>query len=189
MGDMDKLREQVKTLVDKEYERSSEKFGETYHSSHEALGVLWEEVKETTREMSNLQREYNFFGYSVMDDNYTEQIQRLEHINKVAVNGACEFIQVANVAQKAIKSMKDKPTITARERHFLEFIKTGWIAQDENGDVWWFEEQPRKVTAMWDTSGSSCHITGLVKEMLPFVAWEDKEPWSVEELLKLEVVE
>lgn len=94
-----------------------------------------------------------------------------------------------NLIKWLMSEHKDKPTITARERHLLEFVETGWIAKDSNGDVWWFEEQPRKVTAMWDTSGSSCHITGLVKDALTFIEWDDKEPWSVEELLKLEVVE
>lgn len=105
---MKELRESVKMLVDKEYERSSEKFGKTYHSSHEALGVLWEEVDEAKYEMACISTHYDLFGISVRDDDYDEQSANLNHIYNIAINSACELIQVANVAQKAIKSIKER---------------------------------------------------------------------------------
>lgn len=105
---MKELRESVKMLVDKEYEQSSEKFGETYHSSHEALGVLWEEVDEAKYEMACISTHYDLFGTSVRNDDYDEQSANLNHICNTAINGACELIQVANVAQKAIKSMRER---------------------------------------------------------------------------------
>lgn len=101
--------------------------------------------------------------------------------------GRREYCSQSDAIKWLMSEHKDKPTITARERHFLEFVKTGWIVKDKNGDVWWFEEQPVKMAEIWDTFGSSSNITGLVKDTLTFIAWDDKEPWSVEELLKLEV--
>lgn len=108
MDNMDKLREQVKTLVTEEYERSSKEYGETYHSSYEALGVLWKEVDEAKYEMDGVNELYNCFGHSVVDNTYDIQVEYLKSIHNVAVNGACELIQVANVAQKAIKSIKER---------------------------------------------------------------------------------
>lgn len=108
MDNMDKLREQVKTLVTEEYERSSKKYGETYYSSHEALGVLWEEVNEAKYEMECIESQYDLFGESVIDNDYDRQSHYLNRIHDTAVNGACELIQVANVAQKAIKSIKER---------------------------------------------------------------------------------
>lgn len=105
---MKELRKSVKTLVDKEYEQSSEKFGETYHSSHEALGVLWEEVAEAMFEVVYLRSRYDMFRQSVRTDDYDEQSANLNHIYNTAINSACELIQVANVAQKAIKSIKER---------------------------------------------------------------------------------
>lgn len=108
MDNMDKLREQVKALVAEEYERSSKKYGETYYSSHEALGVLWEEVDKAKYEMECIESQYDLFDESVIDNDYDWQVEYLKSIYNVAVNGACELIQVANVAQKAIKSIKER---------------------------------------------------------------------------------
>lgn len=107
---MKELRKQVEKLVCEEYERSSIEHGKTYYSSHEALGVLWEEVEEAQCEMSGVHTIYDFFRQSVKNDDYDVQVEYLKRIHKIAVNGACELIQVANVAQKAIKSIKtEKP--------------------------------------------------------------------------------
>lgn len=105
---MKELRESVRALVAEEYERSSKEYGETYYSSHEALGVLWEEVDEAKYEMDGVNKLYNCFGRSVVDNVYDIQVEYLKSIYNVAVNGACELIQVANVAQKAIKSIKER---------------------------------------------------------------------------------
>lgn len=107
------------------------------------------------------------------------------YCNECALGGQCE----RELIKWLMSEHEDKPTITARERHLLEFIQTGWIARDTSDGVWWFKKRPEKREAMWDTLGSRCHITGLVEDVLSFIDWEDKEPWSVEELLKLEVVE
>lgn len=111
---MIELRKQVEALVNDEYERSSKEHGEKYHSSHEALGVLWEEVEEANYEMLNVYTEFECFGRSVRDDEYDWQKQYLKDIYRTAVNGACELIQVANVAQKAIKSMEKTPEVIGR---------------------------------------------------------------------------
>lgn len=84
---------------------------------------------------------------------------------------------------------EDKPTITARERHFLEFIETGWLTRDSDQDIWWAEGRPEKMEVMWSASSSKLiNITCLANGAFPLIKWEDEEPWSVEELLKLEVV-
>lgn len=105
---MKELREQMEKLVYEEYERASKEHGETFHTSHEALGVLWEEVDEAQYEMSGVHTYYNLFRRNVKDDDYSRQSEYLENLYRVAINGACELIQVANVAQKAIKSLPER---------------------------------------------------------------------------------
>lgn len=82
---------------------------------------------------------------------------------------------------------KDKPTITVKEQHFLKFIKNGWIVRDLNGYVRWFEKRPKKQGEIWNNFYSSVDIERPFKNMFSFIEWEDEEPWSVEELLKLEM--
>lgn len=83
---------------------------------------------------------------------------------------------------------EDKPTITAREWHFLKFIQTGWLVRDTSDGAWWFRKRPQKTETMWNATSRCQYITELADGAFPFIKWEDEEPWSVEELLKLEVV-
>lgn len=123
-------------------------------------------------------------GVAITTDGVPVKCHISLYCNECMINGRCND---NNLIKWLMQEHKDKPTITARERHFLEFVETGWIVKDKNGDVWWFEEQPVKMAEIWDIFGSSSNITGLVKDTLTFIEWDDKEPWSVEELLKLEV--
>lgn len=128
---MKELREQVEKLVYEEYERASKEHGETFYSSHEALGVLWEEVEEAQFEMSGVHTHYNFFGHSVKDNDYDGQAEYLKKIYTMAVNGACELIQVANVAQKAIKSLPKR-----KQTEVIGRVEDGCLVvdTDEVGD-------------------------------------------------------
>ena len=90
---------------------------------------------------------------------------------------------------------KPKPAkLTKKERKFCEFLETGYIARDENGNLGYYDRKPGKSSHdnCW-TSGfgwsriDNCELIYDVN--FDFIKWEDTEPWSVEELLKLEVEE
>lgn len=63
------------------------------------------------------------------------------YCNECAFDGQCE----RGLIKWLMSEHKDKPTITARERHLLEFIQTGWIVRDASDGVWWFRKRPQKT--------------------------------------------
>ena len=83
----------------------------------------------------------------------------------------------------------EKPKLTKKERMFCELVETGWIARDKDDKLYHHKSKPIKGTYDWfggafdicisNTTISDCKIS--------FITWDDEEPWSVEELLKLEV--
>lgn len=87
--------------------------------------------------------------------------------------------------------------LTKREHLLCEAIAHGWIARDADGDLYYYEEKPYKVSITlcdyWDTknyNGRTCNLGEIgFQEALHFIKWEDAEPWSIEKLLKLEVEE
>ena len=39
---------------------------------------------------------------------------------------------------------KPEPVLTQREKHFVEFVQTGYIARDSDGRIDWYENNPNK---------------------------------------------
>ena len=95
---------------------------------------------------------------------------------------------------------KERPKLNKYERALCEALQTGWIARNLiSNDVWWYEAKPIKDDECWYTKkkvGSSYMnfsfysvVNANPKIKFNFIKWGDEEPWSVEELLKLEVEE
>ena len=82
----------------------------------------------------------------------------------------------------------EAPKLTKRERAFCEAVQKGWIARDECGDIFWCKGEPKKRNGIWSNGDDVCiDFTDL--HLFLFIKWEDKKPWAVEDLLKLEVIE
>ena len=89
----------------------------------------------------------------------------------------------------------EAPKLTKRERAFCEAAQTGWLARDYSGNLAWRDNKPEKVhethDKYWLGNGSiAVWVHALFKEDgFGFIQWEDEKPWTVEDLLKLEVME
>ncbi len=91
----------------------------------------------------------------------------------------------------------EKPKLTKKERQFCELVEAGWICRDENGFLCLYSTKPQcKNSHEWQPphyctsfSLSSSLVRNVMDCSFSFITWEDEEPWSVEELLKLEVEE
>ena len=86
----------------------------------------------------------------------------------------------------------EKPVISKRDRAFLEYIGEGikYIAKDMNGFLFIYVIKPHKLIDCWESGGiESNKSLEFFKLNLPMVKWSDKEPWLIEDLKKLEVVE
>lgn len=86
----------------------------------------------------------------------------------------------------------EQPKLTKRERAFCEAFQTGWVAKDSSDVVCWYANPPIKGDGMWNETG----VPVKTEMQIPidfwffdFIKWEDEKPWSIEDLLKLEVME
>nr|DAQ38132.1 MAG TPA: hypothetical protein [Caudoviricetes sp.] len=88
----------------------------------------------------------------------------------------------------------EKPVISKRDRAFLEYIKEEfkYIARDDiNEQLFAWSAKPKRgfTTNEWlNTNGYSIGLYGFNLD-LPMIKWEDEEPWLIEDLKKLEVVD
>lgn len=87
----------------------------------------------------------------------------------------------------------EKPVIGKKDRAFFEYLKEEYryIARDDNGDLFAYIVKPNKneVFACWRSGRANCTINRYFNIDFPMVKWEDEEPWLIEDLKKLEVVE
>lgn len=86
----------------------------------------------------------------------------------------------------------EKPVISKRDRAFLEYIGTGinYITRDMDGGLFIYISKPHKLIDCWESSGcESDKSLKFFKLDFPMVKWSDSEPWLIEDLKKLEVVD
>ena len=86
----------------------------------------------------------------------------------------------------------EKPVISKRDREFLEYIDTriNYITRDMDGCLFVYISKPHKLIDCWESSGcESDKSLKFFKLDFPMVKWSDSEPWLIEDLKKLEVVE
>lgn len=79
----------------------------------------------------------------------------------------------------------EREAITEQEKEFLKMISTEfkYIARDEDGSLYLYKEKPRKGANMW--VGLQCRlISGLNKNALKGIRWEDDEPFCIDDHVK-----
>lgn len=104
----------------------------------------------------------------------------------------CKFNTVNCVREKTkwlMSEYKEEPVLTQREKHFVEFAQTGWLARDIDGVLHWFMRIPdRNEEEDMRCWNGPVHAFAFKKlnEIFPFITW-DEEAWNIEELRKLKV--
>lgn len=86
----------------------------------------------------------------------------------------------------------EKLVISKRDKAFLECIGEGikYITRNMDGFLFIYVIKPHKLIDCWESGGiESNKSLEFFKVNLPMVKWSDKEPWLIEDLKKLEVVE
>lgn len=86
----------------------------------------------------------------------------------------------------------EKPVISKKDRAFLDYIGTGinYITRDMDGGLFIYISKPHKLIDCWESSG--CESDKSLKPFeldFPMIKWSDSEPWLIEDLKELEVVE
>ncbi len=110
---MEKLIEEVKTLVEAEYGRASAKFGAVNHSDHESYAILLEECQEAESECMAVHDILGYFwNQTKRNDPDQEKFKICQKLQTSAILAACELIQVAAMARKAALTISHRTVVT-----------------------------------------------------------------------------
>ena len=96
-----KTMQGVKYLVQNELDMACEEHGNRFNSDHEAYAVIHEEIEEMLDEVEKVELFDRSLWHIVMGDLQTDSSLRL--IEDAAIRCACEAIQVAAMARKAMR--------------------------------------------------------------------------------------
>ena len=83
--------------------------------------------------------------------------------------------------------LEGSPKLTKKEQTIVEAFSTPeacYIARDKSGVLEIYRNRPLLGEVSWMAVMSSLPING---ELFKFITWESQKPWSIEELLRLEV--
>lgn len=86
----------------------------------------------------------------------------------------------------------EKLVISKRDRAFLEYIRKEYkfIARDKDGELFIYRTQPRRNDERCNWTSNGCISLSIRHNVdFPMVKWGDCQPWFIEDLKKLEVVE
>lgn len=126
-------------------------------------------------------------GKRVAIDKQTMQIRGCEGVscgNCLFSCGDCD----TKLAEWAESEYVEPVKISKRDRTFLDYIEGyKYIARDGDGELYVYITKPKKGLRYWADARFKS-LAGLDID-LPMVKWSDDEPWKIEDLKKLEVVD
>lgn len=96
----------------------------------------------------------------------------------------------SNLVRWLLEEHKEKPKLTIKERKLCEILETGYIVRIPYAELFYHVEKPWKENGHWKCENTNYRCLNQLKEFCSFnfIKEEDIEPWSIEDLLKLEVV-
>lgn len=123
----------------------------------------------------------------------TKECMRIEPCGSTFCN-KCLFY--ANNCKEKVREWAEseyieKPVISKSDGAFLDYLKDyKYMARDDNGTLCVYVSTPIKRTAraIWVDDNNYKILRGLDIDF-PMVKWSDAEPWLIDDLKKLEVVE
>lgn len=144
-----------------------------YELAYEALSNKWA-------------REYDFLKEH--PENEMSQIRERELWNELI-----ELKEEMKAKGWAESEYIGKPVISKKDRVILDCIigEFKYIARDRDNKLFLYEKEPYKNSdKSWVHIGVNCFcLNHRICVDFPMVKWEDEEPWLIEDLKKLEVVE
>lgn len=104
----------INQLTNVERNRADQEHG-PFHSDHEGLAVLWEEIWEANDEMHQIAKHMDELRQAVFIDSKDDAHNAALDIKKRATLMAAEAIQVAAVAQRFIDSQAAREALEGRD--------------------------------------------------------------------------
>lgn len=125
----------------------------------------------------------------------TKEGERVVRCGNIACS-ECLFVPLncaKNTREWAESEYIEKPKISKRDRTFLEYLREEYkfIARNENGELFLHKTQPirNELYDNWVSDDCLNLYVCFNNVDFPIVKWEDDEPWLIEDLKKLEVVD
>jgi len=103
---MEELIKSVSRLVGEEYRRAATAHGGAASSPHEGYALTKEETDEAHDQIICVEHLMDSLWLAVKADDIQSQPKILRRIRNEAIKGACELIQVAAMANKAIAGIE-----------------------------------------------------------------------------------
>lgn len=107
----------------------------------------------------------------------------------------CLFLKMDNCykarRQWAESEYIEKPVISKKDRAFLEYLgkELKYIVRSESDNLMAFQNSAEKREDGWVIGSGALKSLQKLNIDLPMVKWSDEEPWLIEDLKKLEVVD
>lgn len=85
----------------------------------------------------------------------------------------------------------EKPVISKMDRAFLDYLNCNYkyIARDMSGELYVHFSKPHKIIHYWNSTNELSNGLKIFNIDFPMIKWSDDEPWLIEDLKNLEVVE
>lgn len=103
---MEQLRGAVTELITQEYTRAAAAHGGASSSPHEGYALIKEELEESQEQLDRASQFLGHLWHEVRADELQFMPHYLQEIREAAILGACELIQTAAMAEKALAGLK-----------------------------------------------------------------------------------
>ena len=102
------------------------------------------------------------------------------------------YLNINDVVGKNIIKLPKKKQFSQDTLNFFKMIdkKYKWIAKDKSGDIFGFEEKPKKDKYVWLCEeydyclDNTCCIDGLNQSLFNEILWEDEEPIYIDDYVE-----
>ena len=117
---------------------------------------------------------------------------KLEYYDDVYDKWKCALITVNGILSSEIIKLPKKKQFSQDTLNFFKMIdkKYKWIAKDKSGDIFGFEEKPKKDKYVWLCEeydyclDNTCCIDGFNQSLFDQILWEDEEPIYIDDYVE-----
>ena len=136
--------------------------------------------------------EFKFSGFNDVFCFKNNELFEVRKINDVDKQYILSLLPFNTVVDLDITKLPKKKQFSQDTLNFFKMIdkKYKWIAKDKSGDIFGFEEKPKKDKYVWLCEeydyclDNTCCIDGLNQSLFDQILWEDEEPIRIDDYVE-----